>query len=113
LQDCTLPDAVRAIVGLHVRDETRHVAYARDRLIRDLPRAGRTARAAYGALLSVAIRQFGRTCFYPPPAAYAAAGIAEPRRLAQAVRASAKRAALIEECMAPARDVLGEYLSLR
>ena len=43
--DHTIPTAVRAIVQLHMRDETRHIAYARLRLAHDLLHLSRSSRA--------------------------------------------------------------------
>jgi len=101
-----LPGAVRAIVELHMRDEIRHVAYARLRLARDLPRLGRGARMLLLPLLRVVLRQFLDTCFYPQAAVYGAAGLADAPRLARIVRTSPARAALVAECFEPARRFL-------
>ncbi len=109
LEESALPDAVRAIVAVHMRDENRHVAHARERLVRFLPRLGGPARAFYRPLLKIALRHFVRSCFYPPAAVYAAAGIANPEGMAAAARVSRHRAALVEECAAPVRAFLAEH----
>ncbi len=109
LADPSLPAAVRGMVRLHVREETRHVAYARLRLIQDLPRLGRARRALYGPALRLGAGQFVRGCFYPSRQVYAAAGIADAAKAAAAARANPARAALVEECLRPVRQFLREH----
>ena len=100
---------VRGMVRLHVREETRHVAYARLRLIQDLPRLGRARRALYGPALRLAAGQFVRGCFYPSRQVYAAAGIADAAKAAAAARANPARAALVDQCLNPVRQFLREH----
>jgi P-aminobenzoate N-oxygenase AurF len=104
--DGTLPGAIRAIIQLHRREEGRHIAYARLKLTRGLPRLGKPARAALALLLRILLRQFLDTCFFVEAPVYAAAGIADAPRLARAVRASPARAALAAQCLEPARRFL-------
>jgi P-aminobenzoate N-oxygenase AurF len=104
--DPALPGAVRAIVLLHRREEARHIAYARLRLARDLPRLGSAARAALVPLLRLVLRQFLDTSFYPQPPVYAAAGLADAAPLARRVRRCPVRAALVAQCLDPSRRFL-------
>lgn len=108
LADASLPKAVRAVVAIHMRDENGHVAYARDQIARRLPHMGHAKRAILRPLLARVFRRFLRTCFYPEAAVYAAAGLANPARLAEAARTSAARQAVIEDCAQPVRTFLAE-----
>lgn len=96
-----VPDAIRLIAEIHLRDEARHVAYARQRVAdavshRPHPLAGATLRLLAGRFLA--------TCFHPPPGLFAAAGL--PGTLAASARANPARNALAAACLAPA----GRYL---
>ena len=106
--DAALPGAIRAIVLLHRREEGRHLAYARSKLARDLPRLGKTARRALAPILRILLRQFLDACFCVKAPVYAAAGIADAARLARVARASPARAALARECLEPARHFLSK-----
>ena len=112
LADRTLPEAVRSIAALHTGDEDRHVAYAYERLAGGLAHTSRIMRAAYVPVLSLLIRQFVATCFYPPASVYAAAGIPDGPRMAHAARASGARAALVDECLTPVRERLRQHLPI-
>jgi hypothetical protein len=104
--DASLPDAVRAIVALHRRDEARHIAYTRLRLARDLPRLSAAARVALVPPLRLVLRQFLGTCFYPQAPVYRAAGLADPARLARMARTNPARAAVVAQCLDPVRRFL-------
>ncbi|MGC8476108.1 MAG: diiron oxygenase [Acetobacteraceae bacterium] len=98
----TIPDTIRHISEIHLRDEARHVAYARQRVaeaIRPRPHP------AAGAALRVLAGSFLATCFHPPAALYHAAGL--PGALAASARANPIRNALAAACLAPA----GRYLA--
>ena len=99
--DENVPAAIRAVVRLHTRDEMRHIAFAQLRLVQTLKRSSRPARTVYAKLLRLMLRDFIDVCFYPAPEVYRAAGLAGADRLARAARASAARAALASECVAP------------
>lgn len=107
--DASLPAAVQAIVQAHMNDEVRHIAYARLKLTHELPRANGVTRRLLSPLLRIVTKQFVDTCFYPPPKLYADAGISNPLRVALAVRHSEPRAALVRECLEPARRFLCEH----
>ena len=109
LADESLPAAVRGMVRLHVREETRHVAYARLRLIQDLPRLGPIRRALIGPALRLGVGQFIRGCFYPSRHVYAAAGLADPMAAIAVARANPARTDLVEKCLGPVRQFLREH----
>lgn len=97
-----VPDAIRQIADIHLRDEARHVAYARRRVAEAVsPRPHPLGAAALRLLAS----RFLATCFHPPPALYQAVGL--PGTLAATARANPIRTALAASCLAPA----GRYLS--
>lgn len=104
-----LPAAVLAMTQLHMREEARHMAYARLVLKDRLPRLGRWQRKALQPLLRVILRQFLNTCFYPGPQVYAAAGLDDPAGLARAARANPARQALVRRCAEPTLLFLREH----
>jgi hypothetical protein len=103
-----IPEAVREVVGVHMREEARHIAYARHQVERKLTQGAPVRRAASRLLIRQVFRQFIRTCFYPTPRVYAAAGLPEPRRLARRARANPARARLVADCTGETARYLGE-----
>lgn len=97
-----VPDAIRQIADIHLRDEARHVAYARRRVAEGVSRRPHPLGAAALRLLA---SRFLATCFHPPPELYQAIGL--PGTLAATARANPIRTALAASCLAPA----GRYLS--
>jgi hypothetical protein len=83
-----------------MREEARHIAYARHRVERRLADSGPLKRGVSRVLIREVFRQFIGTCFYPTPRVYAAAGLAEPRRLARRARSNPARARLVADCTA-------------
>lgn len=82
------------------------MAYARDLLREKLPRLGKIRCLALSLLLKQVIRQFVDTCFFPKPALYAAAGLADPVLLASLTRSNQARKALIKQCIEPSFSFL-------
>ena len=99
-----IPDAIRQIADIHLRDEARHVAYARHRVAEAISQRPHPLGAAALRLLA---GRFLATCFHPPPALYQAAGL--PSALAATARVNPIRNALAASCLAPAGRYLGRF----
>ncbi|WP_074471437.1 diiron oxygenase [Thiohalorhabdus denitrificans] len=108
-RDERLPQAVRDVVSVHMREEARHIAYARQRVGEKLDRMSPLRRRALAVLVRQVFRQFIEQCFYPPPGVYARAGLERPRALARRVRSSPHRARVVERCVAPTVDFLAAH----
>ncbi|MFA9461791.1 diiron oxygenase [Thiohalorhabdus methylotrophus] len=108
-RDERLPAAVRDVVAVHMREEARHIAYARERVGEKLDHMSALHRRAMVPLLRQVFRQFIDQCFYPPPGLYARAGLEAPRTLARRVRSSPHRGRVVERCVAPTVKFLAEH----
>lgn len=108
-RDEELPEAVRQVMALHMREEARHIAYARSRVSERLAGLSRLRRRALGVLVRQVFRQFIGQCFYPPAEVYARAGLDRPRALARRARENPHRAAVVRRCAGPTVDFLAEH----
>jgi hypothetical protein len=61
---------VYRMVDLHMRDEARHIAYARATVESLAREASPVRRRLTSAILGMVVDQFARYMFYPPPAVY-------------------------------------------
>ncbi len=104
--DKTLPAAVLAITQLHMREEARHMAFARITIQRRSRHLGRWEKWMLSPLLREVMRQFLQTAFFPGPAVYAAAGLGHPHLLARRVRLNMERINLMQRCAEPSREFL-------
>ncbi|MEK8088776.1 diiron oxygenase [Thermithiobacillus plumbiphilus] len=104
-----LPGAVLGMTHLHMREEARHMAYARELLSERLPRLNRLQRALLRPLLRRVIHEFIETCFYPSAQVYAAAGLDNPDKLVRVARRNPARHALIQRCTAPSLAFLRQH----
>jgi len=107
-RDERLPQAVRQIMGVHMREEARHIAFARSRVAERLEGMSWPRRRALGALVRQVFRQFIDQCFYPPEAVYAEAGLARPGNLVRRVRRNPHRAEVVRRCIEPTVDFLAK-----
>lgn len=104
--DKGLPPAVLAVTQVHMRDEARHMAFARATIQRQAATMPAWRRRLMSPLLREVIRQFLQTCFYPAPQVYAAAGLEHPARWAGLARRNPARAQLVRDCAEPSREFL-------
>ncbi|MFB6259858.1 MAG: diiron oxygenase, partial [Thiohalorhabdaceae bacterium] len=107
-RDESLPDAVRQVMAVHMREEARHIAYARRRVGEQLAGLSSVRRRGLGLLVRQVLRQFIDQCFFPPAAVYAQVGLANPRSLARRARANPHRAQVVRRCVGPTADYLAE-----
>ena len=93
IEDVTLSSVVYRMVQIHTHDEAAHAAYAREQCASAADQAPAWLRALLTPCLSVAVGMYARYVYFPPAAAYAAAGLANaPRWRALALRNPDRRA---------------------
>jgi hypothetical protein len=107
-RDERVPLPIRQVILVHMREEARHIAYARKRSKERLAAMPAPVRAGLARVMRPVFRQFVDECFHPPPAVFARAGLERPRELARRARANPRRRALVEACVGPAVDDLAE-----
>ncbi|MEF8792137.1 AurF N-oxygenase family protein [Thiohalorhabdus sp.] len=107
-RDEALPEAVRQVMAVHMREEARHIAYARSRVGERLAGLSWLRRRALGLLVRRVLGQFIDQCFYPPAAVYAQAGLANPGDIARRARANPHRAQVVRRCVGPTVDYLAD-----
>jgi len=107
-RDERLPTAVRQVVAVHMREEARHIAYARERVAAKLAARGTIAKRSLALLLRQVLKQFINQCFYPPAQVYAQAGLERPQALVRRARHNPARAAVVERCTGPTVDFLAD-----
>jgi hypothetical protein len=110
---------VYRMVGLHMRDEARHIAYARATVESLAREASPLRKRLASTLLGMVIDQFARYMFYPPPAVYGlafvaggASGDVRGAEWAALAAASAERRALVGQSLQPTLAFL-ERLGMR
>jgi hypothetical protein len=101
------------VMALHHRDEAHHIAAARALLESRIAGMSVLRRQVFGATFDVLLRCFLEATLYPTEASLAAVGIAQPRRVARAVRASPARRALADACAQPALRLIGRLGLIR
>jgi len=93
---------------LHIIDEARHAAHARDRVACRLEHTSRLKRLALLPVLSWGVRRYVDTLYYPPPSTYALAGLTPGRRWAALARANPARRQLVHAHLRPSLMFLRE-----
>ncbi|MEW6313764.1 MAG: diiron oxygenase [Pseudomonadota bacterium] len=85
--EAELNPVIREMIRLHIVDEARHIAYARQRLEAALDKAGAAHKKLLAPAVRLLLRQFVRTFYLPGADLYELAGLTPGRRwraLAQA-----------------------------
>lgn len=93
------PVAVELSV-LHSTDEARHISYGRDILKARLDASGSTTRRIFAAVLSMLLKRFVTTFYYPPESLYREAGLPDGPWAARA-RANGTRRLFVAHCLGP------------
>jgi len=101
-----LPAAVLTITQVHMREEARHMAFARTTIQMRSQAMSRAKKLLISPVLREVFRQFLRTCFFPSEQVYAAAGLSNPRIWARRARRNPHRIELMNQCALPSRDFL-------
>ena len=97
---------VRQMCTLHIIDEARHIAHARDALEHALASASPARRRLLTPLADALIRRFLDTFYLPAPAVYELAGLTPGRRWRELARRNPARHDFVRECVAPTLNYL-------
>lgn len=100
---------IREACTLHIVDEARHIAYARERLEIHLARTGTLRRRSLAAALDLLLRQFAVRFYFPPAEFYELAGLTRGTWWRRAARANPQRREFVRERMAPTVRMLRHY----
>ena len=101
IEDVTLSSVVFRMAQIHTREEASHSAYARERCAEAAERTPAILRALLSPVLSAAIDLYARYVYYPPAAAYADAGLPQPKRWRSLALANPVRRAQVVEMLRP------------
>ncbi|RMD68103.1 MAG: hypothetical protein D6819_10150, partial [Gammaproteobacteria bacterium] len=98
--------AISRIVQIHIKEEARHIAYAKERVEEGLKGLPAWQRPFLNALLGVAFRQFIQALFFPPRRLYHLAGLDPGEHWEEVARLNEARWAFIRDMTAPTRTFL-------
>ncbi len=100
--------AVHEMVHIHIVEEARHIAHARDTLERLLPGVARWQAPLLRLLTGSLLRRFADTLFYPGAALYEAAGLTPGTQWADLARANPQRRRFVDAMVEPVLRPLAE-----
>ena len=101
VEDVTLSSVVYRMVEIHTRDEAAHAAYSREQCAQAAASAPAGLRALLSPALSLAIALYANYVYFPPSAAYAGAGLANPQRWRALARRNPTRHAQVGDMVRP------------
>lgn len=101
VEDVTLSSVVYRMVQIHTRDEAAHAAYSREQCAHAAASAPAGLRALLSPPLSLAIALYANYVYFPPAAAYARAGLANPQRWRTLARRNPGRHAQVAQMLRP------------
>lgn len=101
--------AIYDIITVHMIDEARHIAYARDTLQSQVARLPRWQLRLFQPLINRVFRQFVQAFYFPEPRIYALAGLAGARRWAQLARRNPARIRFVDQCVSSALRLLRQH----
>ena len=94
---------------LHIIDEARHIAHARNALDLSLQNSGRLGKVLLTPLINLLIEQFVRTFYLPKAEVYELAGLTPGKRWRDLARANPTRQAFISQCINPTLNLLQRH----
>ena len=97
---------VRQMCTLHIIDEARHIAHARDALEHALQTMGKRRRRLLTPLVDAYIRRFVDTFYLPCAAVYELAGLTPGTRWRELARRNPARRDFVLECVGPTLNYL-------
>ena len=96
------------IISVHLMDEARHIAHARDTLDGLIGHLPVWQRWGIAPLMKAVFRQFVQAFYFPSPEVYELAGLTPGHQWARAARRNLYRARFVDECVATALRLLRE-----
>jgi hypothetical protein len=97
------------MITVHVIDEARHIAHARETLGGTVDRLSPLQRTLFRPVMNTVFRQFVHAFYYPHPRIYELAGLSDGRRWARLARQNAHRTEFVDQCVASALRVLEDH----
>ncbi|HSP00967.1 MAG TPA: diiron oxygenase [Thioalkalivibrio sp.] len=102
------------MITVHVIDEARHIAHARETLGGTVDQLSPLQRTLFRPVMNTVFRQFVHAFYDPHPRIYELAGRSDGRRWARLARQNPQRTEFVDQCVASALRVLEEHgLKLR
>ncbi len=107
-REATCP-AVYQITKIHIIDEARHIAHARDLLERRLARMSALRLRLLRPLIRAVFRDFVRALYFPTAHLYELAGLRDATEWAHAARRNPQRIRFVDECISSTLRTLQEH----
>lgn len=104
-----LSPLIRQMITLHMVDEARHIAYARQRLEAALTGRSRVSVRLQGAVLDRLFNQFVRAYFWPRAELYQCAGLGDGKAWRRLALSSVPRREFVLRLVAPTMRLLAGY----
>jgi hypothetical protein len=101
--------AVKQILSVHMVDEARHIALARQRLEARVSASSALRRAALGCAARILLRDLAGVCYFPPASFYELAGLSPGRVWRRRALSNPARHAFVAQCLVPTRRVLRDH----
>ena len=98
--------AVRQILSLHIVDEARHIALAREQLESRLRGSSALRRATLARVARALLHDLVGVCYFPPARFYELAGLTPGGVWRRRALGNPARRTLIEQCVEPTRRLL-------
>jgi hypothetical protein len=100
---------IRQMISLHMVDEARHIAYARQRLDAAMSGRSRLAARVYGAVLDRLFNQFVRGYFWPRAELYQCAGLGDGKAWRRLALRNPHRREFVLRLVAPTMRLLASH----
>lgn len=100
---------VKQICALHIVDEARHIALARDRLEQSLRNVSALSKALLQPVMNLLLSQLVDTFYVPPASFYELAGLTHGEWWRKLARSNAVHREFTEQCLAPTLRMLEGY----
>lgn len=107
--DESLNPLIRQMCTLHIIDEARHIAHARNALEESLKNAGPLQKMLLTPIVNLLIKQFVRTFYVPRAEVYELAGLSPGTQWRNRARANRARQEFISQCVNPTLHLLERH----
>ncbi len=97
------------IITVHIIDEARHIAHARETLADKLEGLSSWQRLLYRPLMNRVFRQFVQAFYFPCPRVYELAGLTPGKQWAHLARKNPQRIEFVDACVSSALRLLSEH----